>query len=128
MSSDSETSMVPETPPGYSWTPEWLEAIRSRPNRRRGVLVVAALVGLGLAWFHWLGLVLAGALVGLGSRTLPRSVAAGLLVGVLALLLHVLASPVMGLSSFLRLTPLSYVAVATALVAPVWGSLLRAVV
>jgi len=92
------------------------------------VLVAAALVGLALAWIHWLGLFVAGGLVGLVSRTLPRAVVAGLAVGVLALVGHVLASPVMNAGEFLALTPASYVTIAAALLAPVWGSLVRGVI
>lgn len=126
MSSESETAT--QTRPGYSWTPEKLAAIRSRPNRRRAALVATALVGVGLAWFHWLGLFVAGALVGVVSRTVPRAVLAGIVVGALVLVVHVLASPVIAGPEFLALTPISYVSVAAAVIAPVWGSLFRAVV
>lgn len=43
----------------------------------------------------------------------------------LALLGHVLASPAMNVGEFLALTPASYVTIAAAFVAPVWGSLIR---
>lgn len=103
-----------------------MTAVGLREHRYQpAVLVAAALVGLALAWVHWLGLFVAGALVGLVSRTLPRAVVAGLAFGVLALLGHVLASPAMTAADFLALTPASYVTIAAALVAPVWGSLIR---
>lgn len=126
MSSEGETAAG--TRPGYSWTPERLMAIRSRPNRRRAALVATALVGVGLSWFHLLGLFVAGALVGLVSRTVPRAVLAGIVVGSFVLVVHVLASPVIAGPEFLALTPISYVSIAAAVIAPVWGSLFRAVV
>lgn len=46
--------------------------------------VLLALVGLGLAWVHWLGLVVGATLVALLQPTLVRSVAAGVAFGVLA--------------------------------------------
>lgn len=113
---------------GFDWTPAWLADARRRPNRRRSLLVAAALVGLGLAWIHWLGLFVAGALVGLASRSTPRALLAGVAFGLLVLAVHVLASPVMGVGTFVGLQPLSYVTVGLAVVAPVWGSLARAVV
>lgn len=128
MSSGKDPVAVRETPTGYSWTPAWLDSVRRRPNRRRALVVAAGLLGLGLAWLHWLGLILAGILVGLFTRTVPRAVFAGIGVGALVLVLHVLASPVMSGPEFLALTPLSYVSIAVALVAPIWGSLVRAVV
>lgn len=108
------------------WTPGFLVAARGH-RYQPAVLLVAALVGLAVAWTHWLGLFVAGGLVGLVSRTLPRAVLAGLVVGVLVLLGHVLASPAMDPDEFLALTPPAYVTVAAALVAPTWGALVRGV-
>jgi hypothetical protein len=113
---------------GYEWTPGWLVRVREDPQRRGSLLVAAALFGLTLARMHWLGLVVGGALVGLACRTVPGAVAGGAGFGVLVLVAHVVASPVMGPAEFLGLTPLSYVTVAAALVAPLWGSLARALV
>lgn len=109
-------------------TPAALTALRERPNRRRAALVVAALVGLGLAWLHWFGLFLAGALVGLVSETRRRAVAAGLAVGVLVLVVHVAASPVTGPGEFVAFAPPAYLAIAAGIVAPAWGSLVRGVI
>lgn len=110
------------------WTPAVLVALRTDDRRRHLALVVTALVGLGAAMVHWLGLFVAGALVGLVSQNLPRAVVAGLGVGGLVLLVHVGASPVMDPGEFVGLAPASYVTVAAALLAPVWGSLVRGVV
>lgn len=110
------------------WTLEFLRSIRADTRKRAVALLVAAAIGLALAWVHWLGLFVAGALVGLVSRTLPRAVLAGLVFGVLVLAVNVLANPTMGAGEFAGLTPPTYVAIAAALLAPAWGSLLRGVV
>lgn len=110
------------------WTPRPLTALRARRNQRYAALVAAGLLGLLAVSVHWLGLVVAGALVGLVSRTLPRAVLAGLGFGLLVLGVHVLASPVMGTGEFLALAPPSHVTIAASLVGPVWGSLLRGVI
>jgi hypothetical protein len=113
--------------PGNEWTPSWLADLRANDDRRHAALVAVALVGLGAAMVHWAGLFVAGALVGLASKTFRRAPVAGLAVGVLVLVVHVGASPVMGPGEFLALAPAAYVTVAVALVAPVWGSLVRGV-
>lgn len=113
---------------GADWTPAWLADLRADDYRRHAALVAAALVGIGLSMLHWVGLFLAGALVGLVSRDLQRAAAGGLAVGVLVLAVHVGASPVMGVGEFLALTPAAYVTVAAGLLFPVWGSLVRGVV
>ena len=111
-----------------SWTPAFLSGLRTNAQQRYAARGAAALVGLGAAMVHWVGLFVAGALVGLVSESLPRALAAGLGMGVLVLLVHVGASPVMGPGEFVGLAPASYVTVAAALVAPLWGSLVRGVV
>jgi hypothetical protein len=137
--SDTDVGSTPVTDPeqgvergpaeegGADWTPAWLADLRETDDRRHAALVAAALVGLAAAMVHWLGLFLAGALVGLVCRTVPRAVAAGVGVGVLVLVVHVGASPVMGPGEFLALSPASYLTVAVGLLAPVWGSLVRGV-
>lgn len=115
---------VSETP----WTPAFLATVRADRRLRAGALLVALVVGLAIAWIHWLGLFVAGALLGLASRTVPRAVIAALGFGVVVLAVQVVAAPGMDVGRFLALTPPAYVAVAAALVAPVWGSLVRAVV
>jgi len=115
-------------PPARVWTPGVLSDVRSRRDRRLVALAAAAVVGLVTVSVHWLGLFVAGALVGLVSESLPKALAAGLAVGVLVLVAHVLASPVMGPAEFVALAPASYVTIGAALVGPVWGSLVRGVV
>ena len=111
-----------------SWTPEFLAEIRGDPLKSGVGVVVAAVVGVGFAWFHWAGLFVAGALVGLFSETVPRAVVAGFIVGVLVLVVQVGVSPVMGAGEFVALSPPSYVAVAAGLLMPIWGSLIRGVI
>ncbi len=125
-----EVAGDPDTPggAGYPWTPDSLASLRGSPRRRRIALAVALAFGIGLGWVHWIGLVVGGVLVGLLSETLPKAITAGVVLGVLVLIAHVLASPSMGVLEFLAVTPLSYVSVAVAIVAPVWGSVARAVV
>jgi hypothetical protein len=124
----SEESTAEERSDDDPLRPAFLTTIRTEPRKRYAALVGLLVVGLAAAWVHWLGLFVAGALVGLVSRTVPRAVAAGLGVGVAALVLTVLASPTMGVGEFLALTPPAYVAIGSGLVLPVWGSLVRAVV
>lgn len=105
-----------------------LNDIRTDSRKRYAALLVAAVVGLAAAWLHWVGLFIAGALVGLVSRDLPRAVVAGLAVGLATVAVTVLANPSMGPGEFLALTPPVYVAIGAGLVLPAWGSLIRAVV
>lgn len=108
-------------------TPQWLTAVRTHRRYRLTALVGATLVGVGVASVHWFGLFVAGALVGLASEDLPRAVAAGLTVGLLVLVTQVLVAPTMNVGEFVNLAPASYVTIAAALLAPVWGSLVRGV-
>ncbi|WP_202614566.1 hypothetical protein [Halostella litorea] len=103
-------------------------AFRADDRRRRIALVVALVAGVGVAWLHWLGLVFAGALVGLTRRSLPRALAAGVAVGVIVLATFVLLSPAMGAGELLALGQPAYVAVGSALALPLLGSLTRGVV
>lgn len=108
--------------------PSWLTAVRANPRQRLVALAVAVAVGMALTWVHWLGLFVAGALVGLVSKSLPRAVLAGVVFGLLVLLVQVLVSPLMSAGEFVALAPASYVAIGASIVAPVWGSLIRGVV
>ena len=114
--------------PGYPWTPSTLTTIRGRRRWRGTALLVAVAVGFGAAWVHWLGLFVAGALVGLSSRTLTRAVLAGIAFGALVAIVQVLVVPGMDAGEFLDLRPPVYVTLGAALGAPAWGSLIRGVV
>ncbi|SFK64079.1 hypothetical protein SAMN04487950_0331 [Halogranum rubrum] len=121
-----ESTENAETPP-TDWTPQWLATVRADRRRRFIALVLVALVGLGLAWIHWLGLFVAGALVGLVSKSLPRALVAGVALGVVVLFVQLFVTPAMNASEFVALTPASYVAVVAGVLAPTWGSLVRGV-
>lgn len=104
-----------------------LERIRTDPRLRGGALVLAVVVGIALTWYHWLGLLIGGALVGLVSKTLPRAVGAAAGFGVLVLLVFALT---LGDSvwAVLEMVPISYLVVAVAVGIPMLGSLVRGVV
>jgi hypothetical protein len=70
------------------------DELRADRHARWGATLAGVVVGLGLAWFHWLGLIVGAALVALPRTTIPRGVAAGIGFGVVAVAanLAVLAS------------------------------------
>lgn len=113
---------------GLSWTPPILILIRRRRRWRWSALGMATAAGLGMAWVHWVGLFLAGGLVGLVSQTLGRAALAGVVLGVFSILVQILLLPGMNAGAFLALRPPVYVTVAVGIGAPVWGSLIRGVV
>lgn len=101
-----------------------LEYVRTDSQIHALVLALAILIGVALAWVHWFGLVLAGALVGIVSPSLWRAIAAGFAVGLVVLVVFTLT---LGdaLGPTLEMTPIVWVAVASALGLPVLGSLVR---
>lgn len=106
----------------------WLADLRADTTRRRRAFTGALVVGFGLTWIHWTGLVLTGALVGLTRRHLSGALVSGVLVGILAIGLTVLAAPAVALNEFIGLTPVNVATVGLAFVLPVWGSLARYVI
>jgi len=112
----------------YPWTPRGLTAIRSRREWRASALLVAVLLGLGLAWVHWLGLFVAGTLLGLPSRRLRDALLAGVVFGVLVLGVQILLLPGMDIGKVLALRPPVYVTLGAGIGAPAWGALIRGVV
>lgn len=106
---------------------ESLAAVRADDAQRRVALVVAILLGIAATSLHWVGLFVAGALVGLTRRSLPRALAAGLGFGLLVVGLFFVVTPLVTPGSLVVLAPLSYVTVGIALLGPVWGALARAV-
>ncbi len=118
------TGVADDASAGASWPPTRLTVVRSDPRTRAAALAAAVVVGLAVAWLHWLGLVVAGALVGVVSRSPARAVAGGLVVGALAVGLTVLTHPI-GPAAFLAFRPPVYVTLGVGLAAPVWGSLVR---
>ncbi len=60
-----------------------VEEFRENDRRRLLAVGVAVVVGLALAWGHWLGLLVGGALVSLPTKNWKRGILAGLGFGVL---------------------------------------------
>ena len=104
-----------------------LATLRADDAQRRVALVVAILLGIAVTAIHWVGLFVAGALVGLTRQSLPRALLAGLGFGVLVLGVFFIATPLVTPDNLFVLAPLSYVTVAIALLGPVWGALARGV-
>ena len=104
-----------------------LERVRTEPRAHWLAVLVVVPIGLLLAWLHWLGLVVAGALVGFISPTVWHGLVGALGFGVL-----VLAAFAIGLEDsawrVLEMTPAVYVTVASALGLPALGALFRGVV
>jgi len=98
-----------------------------RDPRRRGVATAGALLlGVVLGTFHWAGLLVGGALVGLCQPTLRRALATGLGYGVLVVAVVSLRLALAGtLDEVLGTWPLLGVGVAVALVAGPVGALAR---
>lgn len=105
-----------------------MAALRSDESRRRRAFAVAVLGGLALAWVHWIGLVVAGALVGVTRRRLIGALGAGLAFGALAVSMTVVVAPAMSAGEFLALTPINYATAILGLVLPAWGSMIRYVI
>lgn len=103
-----------------------LQRIRTEPRLHAVALVVAALVGLALAWVHWLGLIAAGALVALVAPSLGRGLAYGAGIGLLVLIVFVLSLGDAA-ARVPAMAPIVYVTVGSALGLPLLGALVRGV-
>lgn len=104
-----------------------LGRVRTEPRPRAVALFVALTAGIAVASIHWLGLVVAGALVGTLSRTRVRAAAYGLGVGAIVLVATIVtlgsdAAVVLGME------PATYLLVTSAVGLPLVGSLARFVV
>lgn len=104
-----------------------LAALRTDDTRRQRAFLGAVVLGLVCAWLHWVGLIVAGALVGLTRRSPRWAVLSGVAFGVLSLGLSVLLTP-MSAGELVALEPVNYLTAATGLLLPVWGSLARYVI
>ncbi|MEZ3142708.1 hypothetical protein [Halobaculum sp. MBLA0143] len=108
-----------------------LAAVRGDRRRRWGVTLAAVAVGLGLAWVHWLGLVVGAALVATLQRSPGRGVAAGVGFGAVVVAVNVgllAAAGAATLSAATAMTQVFAVSVAAPLAAGVVGGLVRVVV
>jgi hypothetical protein len=114
-------------PTGLARVGSGLATLRADDTQRRVALIVAVLLGIAATSVHWVGLFVAGALVGLTRRSLARALLAGLAFGLLVLVLFFVVTPLVAPGNLSALAPLSYVTVAIALLGPVWGSLARGV-
>ncbi|RXK50331.1 hypothetical protein [Halorientalis pallida] len=114
---------------GQSATPgDRLDALRAAPRRRRLATVGAAVVGLVVVPFHWLGFVLGGALVALTQPSLGRGLLAGLGFGVLSWLVFALwISGTGNLGLYLGMGQVLAVSTAIPLVGSLLGALARGV-
>lgn len=107
---------------------ERMARLRGNDRQRRVALAGAVVLGLALSTLHWVGLFVAGALVGLTRRNLPRALVAGLAFGLLILAVFFVVTPLIVPRNVLVLAPLSTLTLGLALVGPVWGAMVRGVV
>jgi hypothetical protein len=126
-SNEAGKEVATDTPGGLERIDESLATLRADPAQRRVALVVAVLLGIAAASLHWVGLFVAGALVGLTRRSLPRALLAGLAFGVLVVGLFFVTTLLVVPGTLFVLAPLSYVTVGIAVLGPVWGALVRGV-
>ncbi len=104
-----------------------LHRVRTEPRPHALALVVAGLVGLALAWVHWLGLIAAGALVALVAPSFRRGVTYGAGIGLLVLVVFTIS---LGDAAgrVPSMTPIVYVTVGSGLGLPLLGALIRGIV
>jgi len=108
-----------------------LATLRGQSGRRRLVTLAAVVVGVGVAWLHWLGLVAGAALVALPQRSFRLGLAAGVGFGAVAVVVNVAflaASGPAALATAFAMMQVFGVSVAAPLVAGVVGGLVRGVV
>jgi hypothetical protein len=108
-----------------------LDGIRATSRTRWRVTLVAVVVGLGLVWLHWLGMVVGGALVALPRRSVRRGLTAGLGFGLVVVLANVLALLLVGPAAVEAAVSMQQVfglSVVLPLAAGVVGGLVRGVV
>jgi hypothetical protein len=106
----------------------WLADVRADRRARWAATLAGIVVGLTVAWVHWLGFVLGGALVGLAATDAKRALAAGLGFGLLAwgVFAGLLAANG-ALAGYFAMGRLLYLSVGIPVVGALLGSLVRAV-
>ncbi|MFB6165851.1 MAG: hypothetical protein ABEJ31_11890 [Haloarculaceae archaeon] len=103
-----------------------LDAVRADERRRWLLTAGAVVLGLALAWVHWLGFAVGGALVALPQRSLARGLLVGLGFGALALLAFAAWLATAGaLDTYLAMGQVLAVSVAIPLAGGLLGSLAR---
>lgn len=105
---------------------ELLSELRADAFRRRLGLLIGLTVGSVLAWLHWSGLVIGGALIGLSRRSVPSAILASLGFGALLTIVGTVLTPTIGPVEFMSVPRIGAVMAATGLLLPAWGALLRA--
>lgn len=106
----------------------WLTEIRTNRRERWAAFVVATVVGLAVAWVHWYGFVLGGALVGLVSKNAKRGLLAGVGFGILAwAVFAALLASNSALGAYLGMGRLVGLSAAIPVVGSALGSLIRGV-
>lgn len=105
-----------------------METLRSDDRRRRLAFVGAIVIGLGLAWIHRTGLVIAGTCLGVTGQRLLTALLAGLGFGVIPVGLTVILVPAVPIGALTTLMPMNYATLLSGLFFPAWGSLARYVI
>ncbi|WP_435153313.1 hypothetical protein [Haladaptatus sp. DFWS20] len=106
-----------------------LVEFRADSNRRWLAVGAGVVIGLALAWIHWIGLLIGGALVSLPTKNWKRGVLAGLGFGVLSLLVFVALLAFYGsLVPALEMGQITALVVAIPLLAGTIGGLARVLV
>ncbi|MGM0399253.1 MAG: hypothetical protein ACQEQY_09705 [Halobacteriota archaeon] len=103
-----------------------LDHLRHRRGPHIAALVVVAVVGLLLAWLHWFGLIVAGALLGVVSPGLRAAVVAAVGFGLLVLAVFFLSHGAVA-PHVVSMKPIIYITIGGALALPVLGALVRGV-
>lgn len=107
----------------------WLTEVRADGRARFAAVLAGVALGLAVAWVHWSGLVLGGALVGLVSKNVKRGLLAGLAFGLFAwAVFAALIGSNGGLMAYLEMGRITAVSVAIPVVGSLLGSLVRGVV
>lgn len=105
-----------------------LATLRQDARRRLFVTVAGVAVGLAVAFVHWIGFVVGGALVALAQRTMPRGVAAGVGFGVLAWLVFLATlGSASAVDTYLQMGKIFVVSSAIPIGGGLLGSLIRGI-
>ena len=104
-----------------------LTEVREDTRRNLIALLVVVTVGIAAAWVHWSGLLAAGILIGIVSRSLRMAVATAVGFGVVVMIVFALTEGT-AVFGYHELAPIIYVTVGSAFALPILGSLVRGLV